>query len=225
MNCLWCHEEIIPEITWSNLFQPVSQIPFCTECERELKGLEGPQCQRCGRLTSEKLCADCRSWGNGTTDLLEFNHSIFTYNKMMQDIITKWKYRGDYILGNIFKSYVIEAFKIRFAFLEKDFVAIPIPLSEERMKERGFNQAQVLAEFLPVQHADILTRKHGIKQSKRTRMERISAENPFFIGQHINNPVILVDDIYTTGTTLRHAARLLKEHGCPEIYAFTLIRG
>ncbi|WP_337020283.1 ComF family protein [Oceanobacillus massiliensis] len=176
-------------------------------------------------MTSEKLCADCRSWGNGTTDLLEFNHSIFTYNKMMQDIITKWKYRGDYILGNIFKSYVIEAFKIRFAFLEKDFVAIPIPLSEERMKERGFNQAQVLAEFLPVQHADILTRKHGIKQSKRTRMERISAENPFFIGQHINNPVILVDDIYTTGTTLRHAARLLKEHGCPEIYAFTLIRG
>src|SRR5690625_1097913 len=78
---------------------------------------------------------------------------------------------------------------------------------------------------LPAENKDILTRIHSEKQSKKTRSERLSADNPFVAAKKVNKPVILVDDIYTTGTTLRHAATLLKEQGCPEVYAYTLIRG
>jgi len=95
----------------------------------------------------------------------------------------------------------------------------------ERLQERGFNQAEVLAAFLPIENRSLLTRIHSEKQSKMTRSERISTKNPFEIVGHINKKVILVDDIYTTGRTLRHAATLLKEHGCPQVYAYTLIRG
>jgi len=49
--------------------------------------------------------------------------------------------------------------------------------------------------------------------------------NPFNLVKSLNNPVLLVDDIYTTGRTLRHAAQLLKEAGCQEVYALTLCRG
>jgi len=226
MNCLWCHEEIIPEITWSNLFQLEKRRSLCSPCEELLEPVEGERCKGCSRHETEEFCSDCLRWKNNSKlNSIEFNYSVFVYNKMMQEIIAKWKYRGDYALGEIFRAYFVKAYKQRFSFLGKEALAIPIPLSKERLKERGFNQADVLTSFLPVNGADILSRKHGEKQSKKTRYERIYTENPFYIDQPIKKTVILVDDIYTTGTTLRHAAALLKEQGCPAIYAFTLIRG
>ncbi|MFC4023860.1 ComF family protein [Oceanobacillus longus] len=226
MICLWCHNQIIPEITWSNLFQLYKPKPICTECEDKLELLHGPRCRICSRQTDEEICSDCLWWeGNLEKDALEFNYSVFAYNEIMQEVITKWKYRGDYVLGEIFRIYFKDTFNERFSVLKKDAVLIPIPLSKERARERGFNQAKALAEFLPVPCTDILSRQDGEKQSKKTRLERIYTDSPFFIEQPINKPVILVDDIYTTGTTLRHAAKLLKNHGCPSIYALTLIRG
>ncbi|WP_249871323.1 ComF family protein [Oceanobacillus saliphilus] len=226
MICLWCYREIIPEITWSNLFQLYKPKPICLDCENELELLQGERCRKCSRQTNKEICSDCLWWDdNGALDTIEFNYSLFAYNTMMQNMIAKWKYRGDYILGELFKTYMVEAFNKKFANLKKDVIAVPIPLSNARMKERGFNQANLLAEFLPVIRADILLRKDGEKQSKKNRMERILTDNPFFIQQTINKPVLLVDDIYTTGTTLRHAATLLKENGCPAVYAITLVRG
>ncbi|MBP2078904.1 ComF family protein [Oceanobacillus polygoni] len=226
MNCLVCQNEIILQIGWANLFQLSVPRPICEACAAELELLKGNRCRKCSRQLEEQLCSDCRSWEeHKEMDTIEFNYSIFAYNEKMQDIVATWKYRGDYMLGEIFREYVREAFKQKFSFIGKDSLAIPIPLSTERILERGFNQALQLGEFLPIEQANILSRIHGEKQSKKTRMERITTENPFFIRQPINKPVVLVDDIYTTGTTLRHAAQLLKQHGCPSVYAFTLIRG
>jgi competence protein ComFC len=156
-------------------------------------------------------------------DALANNHSIYAYNDFMQNLIAKWKYRGDYQLGQAFKHPMMDAFSHEF--LKKKAVAVPIPLSEERLIERGFNQAKMLAHFLPFQSVEALNRVHGEKQSKKTRNERIFTENPFILNTPIKKPVILVDDIYTTGATIRHAAALLKEHGTPEVYSLTLIRG
>ncbi|WP_087972565.1 ComF family protein [Oceanobacillus rekensis] len=226
MNCLWCYNEIIPEITWTNLFQLDKPKPVCNSCADKLEQLQGDRCIKCSRQTDAEICSDCQWWkANQETDPLEFNYSVFAYNELMQEIIAKWKYRGDYALCGIFKTYLEDAFQERFSKLKREIVVVPIPLSKERAKERGFNQAKALAEFLPTKCTDILLRKHGEKQSKKTRMERIDTENPFILENPINKPVILVDDIYTTGTTLRHAADLLKNQGCPAIYGLTLIRG
>ena len=101
---------------------------------------------------------------------------------------------------------------------------MPIPLSVVRHRERGFNQAEMLTAFLDRKSVALLQRKDGEKQSKKSRQDRIFAENPFRMKKTINKPVILVDDIYTTGATLRHAANVLKQQGCPKVCAFTLIR-
>ncbi|WP_068673090.1 ComF family protein [Oceanobacillus sp. Castelsardo] len=226
MNCAWCDTEIILQLSWANLMMLEKAEILCPECKFDLEWIQGNRCDRCSRNTNEKRCTDCQWWEkqkeNGS---FLFNYSIFSYNPFMKEVIAKWKYRGDYYLGYIFENYVMEAFREKFSFLKKEGLVVPIPLSEERLLERGFNQAKMIADFLPLETKELLTRLHGEKQSKKSRKERILTGSPFFITETINKPVLLVDDIYTTGTTLRHAARLLMEHGCPSVYALTLVRG
>ncbi|WP_404454317.1 ComF family protein [Virgibacillus necropolis] len=227
MDCLWCNEEIILTMTWSNFLLLPTQRALCVNCAEGLEIISGSRCSICSRSYDEAICPDCQKWRKQTNgeDIILKNYSIYTYNTAIQAMITKWKYRGDYCLGDIFKDSFIKSFEDVFGFLAKESVLVPIPLSQERLNERGFNQAKMLTDFLPMEKREILTRVHGEKQSKKTRYERITAQNPFSLNETVKKVVILVDDIYTTGTTLRHAARLLREAGCPGVYTFTLIRG
>lgn len=227
MDCLWCDEEIIPTMSWSNFLLLPSKKVLCLNCAHGLEVINGSRCSACSRPCGDLICSDCQKWRDIAKgeDTLTKNYSIFQYNPVIQAMITKWKYRGDYCLGGIFKESFMQSYEAIFGSLKKDSIMVPIPLSEERLKERGFNQATMLADFLPVEKKEILMRIHGEKQSKKTRMERITTRNPFSLNETVKKTVILVDDIYTTGTTLRHAASILREAGCPRVYAFTLIRG
>jgi competence protein ComFC len=226
VNCLWCHEEVLVEVNWTTIILPTKVKRICNKCEKDLKELSGNRCRRCSREINTEICDDCIWWGNyhHGEDVIDFNYSVFPYTSHMQDVIAKWKYRGDYQLGHLFENQFVHHFHQKFKGI-KDIIAVPIPLSSERMQERCFNQAEMLCSFLRIQTVGMLTRVHGEKQSKKSRKERISSENPFYLVQKLNKPVILVDDIYTTGTTLRHAARLLKTAGCPNVYTYTLVRG
>src|SRR5699024_5857763 len=121
----------------------------------------------------------------------------------------------------LYKRAILESFPVK----QSDLIISPIPLSNQRLAERGFNQSLQLAEMLnrPVSH--LFQRKGTEKQSKKTRVERLQMDNPFRLIKKINQPVLLIDDIYTTGTTLRHAASLCKQSGCEQVYALTLCRG
>ncbi|HLR74571.1 MAG TPA: ComF family protein [Virgibacillus sp.] len=226
MVCLWCDEEIIIDIHWGNLFLLDRPKQICSQCESELEMITQPHCKFCSRHSKDSICSDCNWWKNNVTnDPLLKNISIYTYNDVMRDIIAKWKYRGDYVLIHMFRHVFRDVFIKQFASYAKEALIVPIPLSTERLKERGFNQAEALAKLLPGEKANILIRKHSEKQSKKTRAERLSSNNPFIMKEKINKRVILVDDIYTTGTTLRHAAEILRDNGCPVVDAYTLIRG
>ena len=226
MNCLWCMEEITHSFSWTDVFFLKKHADLCDECQSRLEFIKGDRCKICSRKTSEQLCPDCRDWQQRLgEDPLLFNHSLLHYNPFIQEVIAKWKYRGDYILGEIFRPFLLHAFKERFHRMEKDLIAVPIPLSKDRLLERGFNQAEMLARFLPLEMKNVLQRIDGEKQSKKSRKARISSENPFFLSGTVKESVLVVDYIYTTGVTLRHAASLLKQHGCPNVYALTLIRG
>ncbi|WP_404454348.1 ComF family protein [Oceanobacillus kapialis] len=224
MHCLWCEMEIIPTVHWGNLVQASRPSFLCEECTKKLERIKGRRCTKCSRKTSERICQDCQWWGSQQEDPLSTNHSVYAYNEFMQEVIAKWKYRGDYVLKDIFAEAFIQTF-IKVFGKQKDAQLIPIPLSNARLKERGFNQAEALANSLPNPSLNLLSRTGEEKQSKKSRKERVTGKNPFVIKETLNKPAILVDDIYTTGTTLRHAADLLRQNGCPEVNAFTLIRG
>lgn len=225
MKCLYCQQLIVLELTWKTLILPERK-PLCSTCEESLIIIKGSRCLICSRPSERNKCKDCLWWEHlPERDTIQFNYSVYHYNNFMKEIISRWKYRGDGALGYIFQNVFAANFgKIRSS-LPKNIVAVPIPLSEPRQLERGFNQAAMLAKFLPVRSMEILERSTSEKQSKKTRNERIQSVNPFIVEKAINKPVILVDDIYTTGTTLRHAGKVLLEQGCPFVCALTLIRG
>ncbi|MFD2211753.1 ComF family protein [Virgibacillus halophilus] len=213
-------------MNWENLFLPRTMNGLCSQCENGMEKITGQRCRYCSRMSPDTVCRDCILWQrkfDGDDPLTE-NYAIFTYGELMQAMIAKWKYRGDYAVGHAFRYAFLQGFQKKFGKC-KDFVAVPIPLSADRYKERGFNQAQMLASFLPANVSEALSRVSGEKQSKKTRKQRLSAQNPFRVNSPINKPVILVDDIYTTGTTLRHAAAILKKQGCPTVSSYTLVRG
>nr|WP_279325946.1 phosphoribosyltransferase family protein [Bacillus sp. FJAT-47783] len=112
-------------------------------------------------------------------------------------------------------------------FPESTYVTLPIPLSQQRLYERGFNQALLLSQQLHLPIIEPLEKIDLKKQSKKSRNERIHSKNMFTLtkpelvkDQHI----IIIDDIYTTGTTIRHAAKLLHQAGASTVQSLTLIR-
>ncbi|WP_028783771.1 ComF family protein [Thalassobacillus devorans] len=225
MRCLNCHHVILHQVTWSNFLSlPQNQV-VCHECQSGWEKITGITCLSCGRpMETPGLCPDCKQWEEQERwrGVLERNVSIFYYNEQMKDVMARWKYRGDYILAELFRGFI--QVKFQESFMHDGVVVVPIPLSGERLEERGFNQADALASFIKAPRKQALSRLHGEKQSKKSRQERMETINPFLLVEPVRQPVLLVDDIYTTGMTLRHAAKLLKANGTPNVYSLTLIR-
>ncbi|WP_162297907.1 ComF family protein [Halalkalibacillus sediminis] len=141
----------------------------------------------------------------------------------MKEQIAIYKYRGDY---EIVFSWQEELRRVYLKHYKKDkFTLIPIPLSEERQFERGFNQAEGIARCIGTNINQSLVRtQHTEKQSKRKKRQRMEATNPFLINGEVPKRALIIDDIYTTGTTIRQAAQCLREAGAEEVESLTLIR-
>ncbi|MBP1943474.1 ComF family protein [Cytobacillus luteolus] len=162
---------------------------------------------------------------NRWQDILIKNRSVYTYNPFLKETLSLFKFRGDHAISQIFKQDFKRTFTKHF---DKKSIIVPIPLSNERLYERGFNQAKVLAELLHLPISEPLTRIHLEKQSKKSRSERLRTTNIFHLKESIKlkgAEIVLIDDIYTTGTTLRHAAEILKEAGALSVSSLTLARG
>jgi competence protein ComFC len=177
--------------------------------------------------SSTDLCLDCERGESQEINFLNKNRSVYLYNDFMKEMIARFKFRGDAELAHGFRFPMLEIYRKHF----RSYLIVPIPLSEERLKERCFNQAQLLAEQLPGKVVPVLVRPvHSSKQSKKSRRERLSmTENPFMINPQFNKPVngekiLLIDDIYTTGTTVRQAANALQALNPELVCSLTLAR-
>lgn len=231
--CLYCDGRMEEVVSWETLLFRLPSRCLCRQCKGKLLLIAGRTCRICSRPLADiakqyvhnDMCTDCVHWEREPqwANVLERNISLFRYNHFLKKLIARFKYRGDYALAKAF-SHNIHSTLIHLQF---DYL-VPIPLSEERLLERGFNQAKALAEEAGLKVTEALLRVHGEKQSKKSRTERIHLPQVFQPADEINitgKSVILVDDIYTTGSTLRHAALVLKQGGAKSIISFTLARG
>lgn len=250
--CLICFTEIIPPMGWNDLISKVKKQNICQTCKAKLEEIKGETCSICGRPLEQldarfiqgDRCYDCVRWeeDHEWRGCLTKNQSLYHYNVFLQEVIARYKFRGDYVLANLFT----EQLRQKLAGQPSDLL-VPIPLSPERLEERGFNQAEALIREASLTPANILTRIHGEKQSKKSRNERIHAGQVFRLAEplskplyhnqtlHISEPehlpdlkgktIILIDDVYTTGSTLRHAAKILTSHGAASVTSITIARG
>ena len=231
-HCLLCHEEIEPEISWNSLFGKEETARVCEKCQDEFSPITGEVCGICGRpfafLEPEyrlgSLCFDCKRWEDDErwTGSLDHNSALYSYTTITKEVIARYKFRGDYVLAEIF---AVDFRKALQAF-QYDYIT-PIPLSDQRLYERGFNQAEAIIMGAGLEPLNLLSRVHTEKQSKKSRVERIHLEQVFKFEADVDiesKTILLVDDIYTTGSTLRHAAKLLKENGAAKVCSLTLAR-
>jgi len=219
--------------------EPLNFSYICENCWDKTKWLKMPHCSRCGKpfpasLASREvpslLCAECRQ------DLSPFK-KIFAptlYEGVMKEAIHLLKYRRKKgIMKRLEKILKVYFFQTDLPFSKFDLV-VPIPLHRKKLKERGFNQAELLARVIAT-HFGLELVKNNLQRvkitrsqtslSKPQRIENIKGAFQFRNkGKFQAKKILLVDDVYTTGTTVREAARVLKKAKAGDVYIFTLAR-
>ncbi|TPR17720.1 ComF family protein [Apilactobacillus timberlakei] len=223
-KCLWCNKNINNELTLSFIlsFQSYQEQSLCNECLNLFKAINNDLCchicGRSGTFNSNK-CSDCLRWQKIGDSLI--NHSFFQYNDVMKDYMQKYKFNGDYRLRKMFCKYFEQ-------YLNSDMIIIPVPVSDKTFKQRGFNQVEGFLENVEYLNA-LLVNEDKQTQSHLNRKDRISTKQPFKLNHSMKNNIfnkniIIVDDIYTTGTTMRHAGKLLIDNGAKTVQGLTLAR-
>ncbi len=207
----------------------------CPGCLKKLRFPSGTLCSQCGKpiAETETFCGNCRdkayTYLNGRAALL--------YNGVMQESIARFKYGGRREYGVFFGKLLWERQEEWIRRIAPD-VLVPVPLHRSRFRKRGYNQAQVLAKEL-ARHAgvpvadDLLVRvQNTLPQKELTGREReINLQHAFAMNIRIRRLyenikcVILIDDIYTTGSTAEMCSRILQEAGIDQIYVLCLCIG
>ena len=219
-----------------------SRIPICEKCLSSFERIREPLCACCGRPfpatsaiasdsfpAAKPLCRLCRS------DFYAFDRArtFATYGDALGGAILLLKYEEVTRLGNWFAERLAEVAATELAEWRPD-VVVPVPLHADRQRERGYNQAELIARPL----AKRLKLKFGAYLLMRTkprppqlvlsRTEHWKSVRGAYAtreGLRVDNlRVLLVDDVLTTGATLDACSRALKKAGAAAVFGVTVAR-
>lgn len=216
----------------------------CLHCGTELMETEKTSriCHKCLgeiRINSTLFCARCRA---RLPDNRKICHrdtqymlaAAVNYDGPIKDIVHQLKYRRWTSLADVIRPILNEYIGKIDLSLENS-VIIPIPLHPERLKERGFNQSEIIGSIIseisgiPMRD-DLLIRSRKTKAQAELKNFQERSENMTGAFSAINSDalknknVILVDDVYTSGSTMDDAARALRESGAKKILAFAFTK-
>lgn len=205
---------------------------ICPECLKKLSIVKGPVCKKCGKeviSANIEYCFDCvrhkRSFDYGLA-LLNYDE---TARKSMSKI--KYKNRREYL--DFYGEAMAFRYENQIRRMNAD-VLVPVPVHPLRKRERGFNQAEVLANkvgeslSIPVSSNMLIRNKNTMPQKgldPRERLKNLEAAFAPGVRESGVEGVILTDDIYTTGSTIEACARALKKTGIKRIYFLSICIG
>jgi len=199
---------------------------WCAECQQRVKILSGTLCEICGLpLDKAGICDTCRA----DRPYFRALRAWAVFENPVQTALHKLKYRRDISMGDSLASHMLSF--VRELNWPIDMI-VPIPLGQERRKERGYNQvgmiAKPLAMALDVKYApnELMRRKETRTQVGLTKTERKeNVHGAFQAGTGVREKTILVmDDVSTTGSTLSSSAEALYSSGAKDVYALTVAR-
>lgn len=211
---------------------PIRSGAVCTLCRAKISYVRTPVCLRCGKEVmdeEQEVCEDCvaheRSFIRG--------FPAMNYVEPLPESIADFKYhnRRDYAV--FYAQEIVRCHGQAILALAPEAL-IPVPVHREKLKKRGYNQAEVLARALedvfhiPVDAEIIERRVNTLPQKALDDAEREkNLKSAFHSTDKIvkYNKVMLVDDIYTTGATIEACTRALKDKGITEIYYTSICIG
>lgn len=215
-RCTFC-QEIIP-LTVDNL--------WCYDCQEAYPLIEDPVCKKCGKQLAhdDDHCLDCKT----TTHHYTQGIALYPYEGAVQEAIYRFKYGGRRKYAQFFAKMMYHKLK-ETAFFHKVDLIIPVPVSKERLQQRGYNQAEELAKYLsnmskiPYNRNILIRQKHTKPQSGFSPAQRYENIQDAFLTTGSLPPeyqvILVIDDIYTTGSTINECSKILKNAGAIQIYS------
>ena len=224
MRCVWCRNDVTEELGISSLFMWNSR-PICRKCQQLFHSLEKePTCLGCGRLMEEAtLCYDCVRWKE-IDSYFPMNQALYVYDEQAKEFMERYKFVGDCAVAFLIKEDLKRALK---TYLKQGYTICPLPTSKQSLEKREFESVEYFLELSKIPYQQFFHHiGKGKKQSEKTREERMKLQQPFVVREEIQLPAkaLLFDDIYTTGKTIRLAAKLLQKKGIEDVKLFTVFR-
>lgn len=222
-NCILCKTSLL-----------LDELHLCLLCRQKIQPLPKPLCIKCARpiplyepFTS---CSSCRS----ERPHYDRGFALVEYDESTKSIFHQIKFEKKPWLFEIYQELLKNSLP-SLGFGDYEMI-VPVPLDGGRERKRGFNQALIVAKMIKqTQPADDLPIRKLIKKTKKTvpqsqlrRNQRLNNLNGAFRldgSESISGSnILLIDDIFTTGSTVNECARILKEHGAQRVDFFTIAR-
>lgn len=219
---------------------------LCERCSSTMRRIVAPFCDVCGegfhgKIDSAFDCPNCRE----ISFHFEFARAAMDRSDEILDMVHRFKYGREIHLARELGALACGAFEDRRLAIarEQKWPLVPVPLHWRRQRDRQFNQAEEIAKFVGEKMGLIVVKR--LKRVRRTqtqtslsrkqRMENLKGafairrglfsdkSNP--IGKEYTPGVILVDDVFTTGSTVDECAKVLRKAGAGRVVVLTVMRG
>jgi competence protein ComFC len=207
---------------------------LCPGCTEKLTPIAPPFCAKCsepfaGAITSVFDCANC------THRRLYFDAAVSAYRSrgIVRHVLLNFKYGRQVHLRHLVGRWLLDAFKDERVRSRQFDLIVPVPLHPAKQRERGFNQAEVLARYVSEQRGlacrPVLERTHYTTTQtafdRDQRMQNLRGAFRLRKSRDVRKlRVLLIDDVLTTGSTVSECARVLKKSGAASVYAVTAAR-
>jgi ComF family protein len=238
--CQWLHDEFRGLL--GLLFPPAcplcgsdlaadSPVSFCTDCLTGIHPLTSPCCPRCAlpyatEDGSDHLCESCLRADPPFSRV----DAIGIYEENLRTAVQRFKYEGAIVLDRSLGGLLAAVLERTGA--SRPDLLIPVPLHPSRLRERTYNQALLLARVLGRRWrlqvpARLLVRNRPTppQQGLKAEVRRQNLKGAFTLNRKLNGErVLLIDDVVTTGATVRECSRVLLEGGAGEVVVAVLAR-
>lgn len=198
---------------------------WCKSCQARVVKIGPLFCKRCGYPSEKSICKWCRY----TTPWFDGARSWARYSGELRSALLHLKSQKNVVLASELAFHLQSIFSASWRI---DFV-VPVPLSANRLRIRGFNQTELLAEAftslvsLPLAIKALMRIRDTSFQRMGSRQEReqnlknaFRADRESFVGMSI----LVVDDIFVTGATINSASKTIKAAGGKAVFAITVAR-
>jgi ComF family protein len=220
----------------------ISRLPVCDECLAEMQPIAHPVCGLCGERMDGRYtmgadgiacCRDCRH----ITPLFARAAAYGSYDSGLRELIHLLKYEQVRPAANVLGRMLAEAVGVLAPhFGEARPVVAPVPLHREKLRRRGFNQSEAIAraalklrpggEELELDCGILRRVRPTVSQTGLTRQQRMeNMRGAFAVEKDVTGrEVLLVDDVFTTGTTVSECALMLRRAGASRVWVATVAR-
>lgn len=214
--------------------KPIYQQPYalCEDCTSAIKWVCIPSCSKCGKPLAINYithkCHDCID----KTHSFHQGFSCMLYDDSAKTMLYDFKFNNKGYYAKSFAELIFE--KIKNEKITFDYI-MPVPLHQKKVKERGYNQAALIASHLskltsiPTLSNVLIRSRYTLPQNQLSLAERNhNLKDAFKVTDPtalLNKQILLIDDIYTTGNTVDACSKELLRHKASRVYVATVAIG